>query len=104
MTNIEAILAEFRRSFEGANTSSKTVDIQADWLKSALTSFEKEIREDYRKIDWDIDVRYEPDVIMAFNKFIKKWCRPHYSHLIDTDEQDGQFMREKIKSLSTKEE
>lgn len=47
-------------------------------------------------IDFSIDVRYEEDVIKAFNKFIKKWCGKYYSHLIDSDEQDGQFMREKI--------
>lgn len=50
-------------------------------------------------IDWSIDVRYEEDVIEAFNKFIKKWCGSHYPHLIDTDEQDGQFMRDKIQAL-----
>ena len=47
-------------------------------------------------IDHSIDVRNEPDVIKAFNKFIKKWCGSNYSHLIDTDEQDGQFMRDKL--------
>lgn len=51
------------------------------------------------EIDHSIDVRYEEDVIEAFNKFIKKWCGKNYPHLIDTDEQDGQFMREKIESL-----
>lgn len=48
------------------------------------------------KIDHSIDVRYEPDVIKAFDKFIEKWCGENASHLLDTDEQDGQFMREKI--------
>jgi hypothetical protein len=51
------------------------------------------------KIDHSIDVRYEPDVIKAFNKFIKKWCGNWYPHLIDSDEQDGQFMREKIENI-----
>lgn len=50
-------------------------------------------------IDFSIDVRYETDVIEAFNKFIKKWCGSNYPHLIDTDEQDGQFMRDKIQEL-----
>lgn len=53
-------------------------------------------------IGHSIDVRYEPDVIKAFNKFIEKWCGGWYPHLIDTDEQDGQFMREKIEELVRK--
>ena len=48
------------------------------------------------KIDFSIDVRYEQDIIKAFNKFIEKWCGGNYPHLIDSDENDGQFMREKI--------
>lgn len=52
-----------------------------------------------KEVDHSIDVRYEPDVIVAFNKFIKKWCGGNYAHLIDDDEQDGQFMREKILEL-----
>ena len=47
-------------------------------------------------IDHSIDVRYEPDVIKAFDKFIEKWCGSNAAHLLDSDEQDGQFMREKI--------
>lgn len=63
----------------------------------ALNLDPKKGKED--EIDWSIDVRYEPDPIKAFNKFIKKWCGSHFSHLIDTDQQDGQFMREKIEAL-----
>jgi len=48
------------------------------------------------KIDHSIDVRYEKDVIVAFDKFIKKWCGNNYSHLIDNDQNDGEYMREKI--------
>ena len=51
-----------------------------------------------QQINHDIDVRYEDDVIEAFNKFIKKWCGKYYPHLIDDDENDGQFMREKIEA------
>lgn len=54
------------------------------------------------QIDHTIDVRYEPDLEEAFNKFIKKWCGKWYSHLIDTDENDGQFIRDKIQALHQK--
>jgi len=29
-----------------------------------------------------------------FNEFIKKWCGSNYPHLIDTDENDGQRLRD----------
>lgn len=61
----------------------------------------KEGQEKY--VDHSIDVRYEEDVLKAFDKFIKKWCGVSYPHLIDDDENDGQFMREKIESLLAKE-
>jgi len=51
------------------------------------------------KIDHTIDVRYEPDAIQAFDKFIKKWCGGWYGHLVDSDENDGEFMRQKIREL-----
>lgn len=54
-------------------------------------------------IDFSIDVRNEKDVIEAFNKFIKKWCGDSYPHLIDSDENDGQFMRDKIIELLEQE-
>jgi len=54
------------------------------------------------KVDHSIDVRYETDVLKAFDKFIKKWCGIHYPHLIDNDENDGQFMRDKIDDLLQK--
>ena len=54
------------------------------------------------KIDWDIDIRYENDVLVAFDKFIEKWCGINSAHLLDTDEQDGQFMRDKITKLLRK--
>lgn len=50
------------------------------------------------EIDHSIDVRYEKDVFEAFDKFIKKWCGDYYPHLIDSDENDGQFIRDKIAS------
>lgn len=48
------------------------------------------------EIDHGIDVRYERDVLVAFDKFIKKWCGENYAHLGDSDENDGEFMRQKI--------
>ena len=54
------------------------------------------------EIDWSIDVQGEKDVIQAFNKFIIKWCGSNSAHLIDSDMQDGQFMREKIQDLIDK--
>lgn len=50
-------------------------------------------------IDDSIDIRYEGDLETAFNKFIKKWCGKWYPHLIDSDENDGQFIRDKIYEL-----
>ncbi len=53
------------------------------------------------KIDDSIDFRYESDVEEAFNKFIRKWCIPSLvPHLIDDDDNDGQFMRDKISALT----
>ena len=34
-----------------------------------------------------------------FNIFIKKWCGTHYSHLIDSDENDGEFIRHLIRTI-----
>lgn len=48
-------------------------------------------------INHDIDVRYEDDLLKAFDKFIEKWCGVSYPHLIDSDENDGEFMRDKIR-------
>ena len=53
------------------------------------------------KIDHSIDVRYEEDVIKAFDKFIEKWCEDYFPHLIDSDENDGEFMREKIREIKS---
>lgn len=73
----------------------KIVEKQIDWLSNKLDKvIEKE-----QEVDHSIDVRYEEDVIVAFDKFIKKWCGVHYPHLIDNDQNDGEFMREKIEEL-----
>jgi uncharacterized protein YllA (UPF0747 family) len=65
-----------------------------------LEVMEREVRKEHDKINHNIDVRYEDDIIKAFNKFIEKWCGSHFPHLIDTDENDGEYMREKIRELS----
>ena len=49
-------------------------------------------------INHNIDVRYEKNLEKAFDKFIEKWCGSWYHHLIDTDENDGQFIRDKIQN------
>lgn len=50
-------------------------------------------------IDHNIDVRYAPDLETAFNRFIEKWCGEYYSHLIDSDDNDGQFIRDRIAEM-----
>ena len=39
-------------------------------------------------------------LIQEFNNFIKKWCGDHYPHLIDSDENEGEFFREKLRRLT----
>jgi hypothetical protein len=53
-------------------------------------------------VDHTINVRGEQDAVEAFNKFIRKWCGSNYPHLIDSDQNDGEFVREKIQWLKTK--
>lgn len=36
--------------------------------------------------------------IEAFNLFIRKWC-PHATHLLDTDDNDGQYIRDRLAQL-----
>lgn len=66
---------------------------------TSITLVEEVVNIEGTRIDDSIDVRYEGDLIKAFNKFIEKWCGNWYSHLIDTDENDGQFIRDKIDLL-----
>ena len=66
-----------------------------------LLSLIDEEKERITKVDHSIDVRYEEDVIKAFDKFIEKWCGVYSGHLSDDDENDGEFMREKIEALVT---
>lgn len=44
-----------------------------------------------------IALRYADDPIEAFNLFIKAWVPEEWhGHLLDTDENDGQFVRDHI--------
>lgn len=43
-------------------------------------------------------LRLTTDPIEKFNLFIKKWC-PDYAHLIDSDQNDGQVIRNMIAEL-----
>ena len=103
----QEILDEFDKTFCYGIASPEThemvyhVEPLADLkdIKKYLLSVIQRTREETTKIDFDIDVRYEADVIKAFNKFIQKWCGSNAPHLLDSDEQDGQFMREKIEDL-----
>lgn len=63
----------------------------ADAIMQLLTQARKE-----PEIDHGIDVRNEDDPLKAFDLFIKKWCPRHHVHLVDSDENDGEFMRQKI--------
>ena len=69
-------------------------------MKQIKPTTDKRLRRYF--VDHSIDVRYETDIVEALDKFIKKWCGIHYSHLIDNDENDGQFMRDKIDDLLQK--
>jgi hypothetical protein len=37
-----------------------------------------------------------------FNTFIKKWCGNSYPYLIDSDENDGERFREKLRNTTDK--
>jgi len=41
----------------------------------------------------------ELEIVNDFNVFIKKWCAGNYKHLIDSDENDGEEFREKLRRL-----
>ena len=107
MTNLDTIKAEAVKKFEEKFMKHKMF-ARGVWgfefqnLEDALLSEIDRAVEAATKVDHSIDVRYETDVLKAFDKFIKKWCGIHYPHLIDNDENDGQFMRDKIDDLLQK--
>ena len=41
----------------------------------------------------------ELEIVEYFNKFIKKWCGNNFPHLIDSDENDGEEFRDKLRDL-----
>lgn len=69
-----------------------------EWVESTIS----QTKQEEENIDWNIDVRYEKDLETAFNKFIEKWCKSNFPHLIDNDENDGEFIRMKIRKLQRK--
>lgn len=38
-------------------------------------------------------------IVKEFNEFIKKWTGNSFPHLIDTDENDGERFRERLREL-----
>ena len=46
----------------------------------------------------------EHEIVEEFNKFIKVWCKDSYPHLIDTDENDGEAFRIKLRDIVDREE
>lgn len=47
-------------------------------------------------------LQFIDDPIEKFNMFIYKWC-PDYSHLIDSDDNDGEEIRQMIADLRSQE-
>lgn len=92
---------------------SEVLDEVFDWLladtmvlttdqleaKSTLTQIHNDLLVEAHQINHNIDVRYAPDLMTAFNRFIEKWCGDNYPHLIDSDDNDGQFIRHRIAQL-----
>ncbi|TFB85823.1 hypothetical protein E3O44_12540 [Cryobacterium algoricola] len=89
-----------------SHTAQVTKDLQNEW-NAAITAERAEAAQAVREaIDPPLDLNaYENQLqsqasdIDAFNLFIKKWC-PHSSHLLDSDDNDGQYMRDRINQLT----
>ncbi|HJQ07972.1 MAG TPA: hypothetical protein VJ836_00660 [Candidatus Saccharimonadales bacterium] len=77
-------------------------------LQSALSQLIQAEREAARSTptvdlnDPQYMLRFIDDPIEKFKMFIKKWC-PDYSHLIDTDDNDGQEIRNMLNRLTRPE-
>lgn len=41
----------------------------------------------------------EPEIVKDFNEFIEIWCGDAFPHLIDSDENDGEVFRIKLRKL-----
>jgi len=76
----------------------KTLNKYKGGIQSNLSTLPKK-----NKIDWNIDIKSEKNILKAFDKFIEKWCGQSSAHLLDNDEQDGEFMRDKIRKLLVKQ-
>jgi len=74
-----------------ADRRAEKLVVEATMPKLDLNAYENQLSSQVSDID-------------AFNLFIKKWC-PHAAHLLDSDDNDGQYMRDRITALTaTKEE
>lgn len=52
-----------------------------------------------RGVEDYLALRYATDPVEAFNLFIKAWVPEHFhAHLLDTDENDGEFVRGHIRA------
>ena len=49
------------------------------------------------KIDFTIDVKNEKNILKMVDKFIQKWCGENKAHLSDSDDNDGEYLREAIR-------
>lgn len=70
--------------------------------KAAIQAYvQQEVVRGWRRVDLN-DPKYMlqfiDDPIEKFNMFIKKWC-PDYAHLIDSDDNDGEEIRQMIAAL-----
>ena len=43
------------------------------------------------------NTKTDEEIIDAFNSFIEKWCGNSFAHLIDSDDNDGERFREKLR-------
>jgi len=51
--------------------------------------------------DWEIYKGTDIDqLIDSFNKFIDKWCGNMKGHLLDSDDNDGEFFRNKLRKFA----
>jgi len=57
-------------------------------------------REDFEGTDWEIYDKISLEEIEAeFNKFIKNWCGNMKGHLLDSDANDGEKFRNKLRKI-----
>lgn len=105
MKTLEEIKKEFEKKFHQTMFCNKHEVYPCEKCGGVWNFIESTIsqtKQEEENIDWNIDVRYEKDLETAFNKFIEKWCKSNFPHLIDNDENDGEFIRMKIRKLQRK--